>query len=235
MDMTKGPNGEEDGDEQPGLVAWFKSYPVVIYPNETLSVNTAIKNEGEEPVTELVCLEVNGEEEECDTVTLAPSDLDRRAWMHPGQPEPTTLNLEVLNASKQIPGREYPREGEWINGSLADLRLVSVSDNPHQNRHNVTVAVRLHNGSTPAEVQFHVGMTSIQLGPRNATYDNWKKDESVWRTNRSVTATREPDFATGRVGDISDISYDENGNISGYSSTVTDPNLFQWKIIDPYK
>lgn len=144
----------------PDFTAWFLDLPDhrPTYQEIGETLHVRVRNEGDAG-TEQICIEVDGVSTGCQSASLVPGEettLELEV-----QPENGTHQVTVLNASGELDVEPLPRIGEWINGSLVDLRVVDGHEVNETTAWNWTVEARYHNGSQRLEmIRWEVSLTS---------------------------------------------------------------------------
>lgn len=205
-------------DSGPDFTAWFLNIPNhrPTYQELGETLQLQVRNEGDAG-TEQVCIEVDGAEADCGSASLVPGEETTLTFEI--QPDNGTHEITVLNASATIEVEPLPRIGEWINGSLVDLRVVDAYEaNETSASWNWTVEARHPDGSGRVEIHWDFG-----FGERG-----WSSDDPHTRGSWESTYIRpvrgKPVAADVRVTD----PVDEDGS----ASYEVDEGLFRWRWPD---
>lgn len=174
-----------DDEQNPRFAAWTEdntTTPQIVYDGLGRSFTLNIENvqpkktvrtpNGETKIGEAgthpVCLETPNKTLDCEDVSLIPGQV-KQVRLSTG--ENLTLgqyDLRVLNETIPVDVRPLPEPGDWINGTLVDLRVVSNGYNETSTEWNWTLQARYHNASTPVSVSFDLG-SGVRSVPWNKT------------------------------------------------------------------
>lgn len=185
-----------------------------VQPKKTVKTPDGTEKIGEGG-THPVCLNSPNATLDCRNVSLVAGQT-KQVDLSTGEGLPVgEYDLSVLNETIPVEVRPLPEPGDWINGTLVDLRVISHGWNETDQEWGWTTQARFRNGSTPVRVHFEIGMMGFDLrwdGDEYANHTRWHFDlRALGIDHRRPHATVQFQGASGVGGTMNEYLYQWEG------------------------
>jgi hypothetical protein len=162
-----------------------------MYEGFGFGVSGDVTNNGASTVTQTACLKLNGKDTDCHSFTLAPGQSTKIPNKSPlfnvrGTIEPGQYKVELLDQTLTFSSRPLPRMGDTIQLTYADLEYVSHQPSPNSNSVEISLRVKLHNGTQDVAIANLVQPGQYQDGAEITGTNNWNFQEGPDVMGRSV-------------------------------------------------